>query len=200
MKLLEWDALIDNGFGKTAEFKTVRTDIVNAIDLIRWPTNSDTFAIYPESGKKRGGGNGVGPIKDAFVLHLHERGWAPERRRRGPESFDATYNFPGQEKPFAVEWETGNISSSHRSINRMALGMLQERISGGVIVVPSRALYKYLTDRIGNAQELEPYHDLWRLWGRDPKFGYLAIVTVEHDLVSTEVARIRKGTDGRALA
>ena len=46
--------------------------------------------------------------------------------------------------------------------------MLQGEVSGGVLIVPSRAMYRYLTDRVGNVKELEPYYDLWRLWSRDP--------------------------------
>lgn len=77
--------------------------------------------------------------------------------------------------------------------------MLEDRISGGVLIVPSRALYDYLTDRVGNSQELMPYHPLWRIWGQHREFAYLAIVTVEHDLASLDVPKILKGTDGRAL-
>jgi hypothetical protein len=81
----------------------------------------------------------------------------------------------------------------------MALAMMDGSVSGGVLVVPSRKLYKFLTDRIGNSQELEPYHPLWQLWSKHEGFGYLAIITVEHDLESLDVPRITKGTDGRAL-
>lgn len=38
-------------------------------------------------------------------------------RRPGP--MDATYQV--KDRLFCVEWETGNISSSHRSVNKMAL-------------------------------------------------------------------------------
>lgn len=195
MKLVAWDALVDDDFSRTAEFGIVEKDIKDAIALIRWPPESDSFALYPDTGRGRGQGNGVGPIKSAFILHLRERGWVPEHQR-----FDAHYSFSSDTLPFAVEWETGNISSSHRAINRLALGMLEDRISGGVLVVPSAEMYRYLTDRVGNARELVPYHDLWRLWGKHLQFGYLAIVTVEHDLLSRDVERITKGTDGRALA
>jgi len=59
-------------------------------------------------------------------------------------------------------------------------------------------LYRYLTDRVGNFTELEPYFDLWRDaagW----KEGVLAILAVEHDGIDPKVPRISKGTDGRAL-
>jgi len=40
------------------------------------------------------------------------------------------------EGPFAVEWETGNVSSSHRSLNKLSLGIIQEEIVGGALLVP----------------------------------------------------------------
>ena len=79
----------------------------------------------------------------------------------------------------------------------MALGLLKGVLIAGILVVPSRNLYKYLTDRVANMEELEPYLDLWR--SIPCKQGILEIVVVEHDATSTEVPRITKGTSGRAL-
>jgi hypothetical protein len=65
------------------------------------------------------------------------------------------------------------------------------------LVIPSRKLYPYLTDRIGNYEELEPYFDVWRsVLIRD---GLLAIFVIEHDQEDNNVPKIPKGTDGRAL-
>jgi hypothetical protein len=63
--------------------------------------------------------------------------------------------------------------------------------------LPSRKLYPYLTDRIGNYEELEPYFDVWRSVNINE--GFLAIFVVEHDTVDSSVPQITKGTDGRAL-
>lgn len=93
--------------------------------------------------------------------------------------------------------ETGNISSSHRALNKMAVGILKGILVGGVLVLPTRKMYKYLTDRIGNFSEIEPYFPLWE--SLDVKEGYLAVIAIEHDGVSKNVPRIPKGTDGRAL-
>ena len=79
----------------------------------------------------------------------------------------------------------------------MALGLLKGVLVCGILVVPSRELYKYLTDRIGNMAELMPYLDLWRSIPCEQ--GILEIVSIEHDATSTEVPRIPKGTSGRAL-
>jgi hypothetical protein len=107
---------------------------------------------------------------------------------------DAAYVF--DEGIVCFEWETGNISSSHRSLNKMCLGLLKGAIKAGMLVVPSRQLYPFLTDRIGNIAELEPYFDLWR--STQCAEGVLDIVVIEHDATSMNVPRIPKGTDGRA--
>lgn len=164
-----------------------------------WPPGSNKFTIYPQSGKKRGEGNGVGPIKREFVTELRKFGW----RIEGPAKnllnqalgdFDAV--LPGPKMPIVAEWETGNISSSHRSMNKMTMLLSDGVISAGTLVVPSRRLYIYLTDRIGNIQELEPY---FRLWHSVPcKEGVLEIVVIEQDAESYDVPRIPKLTAGRA--
>lgn len=79
----------------------------------------------------------------------------------------------------------------------MALGILKEALIGGILILPTRAMYRYLTDRVGNYPEIESYFPLWRsLPVRD---GLLAVYAIEHDAVSREIPRIEKGTDGRAL-
>jgi hypothetical protein len=58
-------------------------------------------------------------------------------------------------------------------------------------------MYQWLTDRIGNFPEIEPYFPLWRAVPVEE--GILAVIEVEHDRTSPFVQRIEKGTDGRAL-
>ena len=99
---------------------------------------------------------------------------------------------------FALEWETGNISSSHRAINKMVLGLLRGVFLGAALVLPSRKIYPYLTDRIGNYEELEPYFDVWK--AVQIKEGFLAIFVIEHDYLDSNVPTLTKGIDGRALA
>jgi len=79
----------------------------------------------------------------------------------------------------------------------MALGILGGQLIGGVLMLPTRDMYYYLTDRTGNYAEIAPYFPLWK--SLNVKNGYLAIIAVEHDSVSKNVPRIPKGTDGRAL-
>ena len=101
-----------------------------------------------------------------------------------------------------VEWETGNISSSHRSLNKMCLALMAGLADAGVLIVPSRTLYPHLTDRIGNWRELCPYLAFWQGAGNNPMMGkgLLAITVVEHDeLVRDDsIPYIKQGVDGRS--
>lgn len=80
-----------------------------------------------------------------------------------------------------VEWETGNISSSHRSLNKMSMALKAELLDASVLIVPSVNLYKHLTDRIGNIKELQPYFYTWSLGCESIKCGLLGIMVVEQD-------------------
>lgn len=200
MKIVNVEELISKGsFSKSQEWKDIRDVAINAAKAVVWPPGSGDFTIYPESGKKSGEGNGVKPIKNAAMSYLSEQGWEQEypwpiEHRVKPGKMDAA--FHSSQGLVALEWETGNISSSHRSMNKMCLGLITDVIVAGILIVPSRALYPYLTDRIGNVAELEPYFPLWSV--TPCKEGVLEIIVVEHDAESTEVPRIPKGTDGRA--
>lgn len=201
MKIIHREILIDVGnFSITDEWKNIENHIISSIKSIEWPPGSKSFILYDQPGKKRGQGSGVKPIKEACMLKLKSFGWQLETpvdiatvKRPGP--MDATYTVG--DRIFCVEWETGNISSSHRAINKMALGIIKNILIGGILIVPTRKMYRYLTDRVGNFKELEPYFPLWR--ALNVKEGLLGIIAVEHDAVSKDVPRIKKGTDGRAL-
>ena len=202
MKIVETHDILAVGRFSEAEDWLLACEHVNeAIQATDWPHGSGTFTIYPESGKKRGEGNGVVPIKKPCIKRLKQLGWVTEKLpplERGvikPGDLDALYVCSAGSIGF--EWETGNISSSHRAINKLLLTMQVGGLIGGFIVVPSDNLKKYLTDRIGNIGELRPY---LRLWSSIPiKEGVLRIVVVEHDATSFDVPKIPKGTDGRAL-
>ena len=135
------------------------------------------------------------PIKEACMLMLEKLGWNVNERNN-PLRLDAIRSLQSK-KTFGLEWETGNISSSHRAINRILLGHSQNILAGGVLVVPTRALYQYLTDRVGNFQELEPYFEVWRSYPLQE--GMVIIIAIEHDGVQDDIPRIQKGTDGRVL-
>jgi hypothetical protein len=66
-----------------------------------------------------------------------------------------------EDKFFALEWETGNVSSSHRSLNKLVLGIQRGLLVGGALIVPTKHMYRYLTDRVGNYEELAPFFDFY---------------------------------------
>ena len=201
MNIAQIERIIDAGtFSQTEDWKTIEEQIFQAIQSIEWPPGSGSFTLFDESGKKRGQGSGVKPIKQACMQKLKSFGWQLETpvdiatvKRPGP--MDATCRV--KDRLFCVEWETGNISSSHRSVNKMALGIMKKTLIGGALILPTRAMYRYLTDRVGNFPELSPYFPLWK--SLDVEEGLLLVIAIEHDAVSNKVSRIKKGTDGRAL-
>lgn len=197
MKIKRIKFLIQKGaFSGSSEMEMVLDGIKNAVSSVTWPEGSKTFTLYPRKHV-----NGVVPIKKSFLAHLVNDDWVLERRmaiasRLSPGKIDAVKTLSNG-RFFAVEWETGNISSSHRALNKMAIGLLDGILSGGILVLPSREMYQYLTDRIGNFAEIEPYFPVWlNLQIND---GVLAVIEIEHDAISLDVPPIRKGTDGRAL-
>lgn len=202
MKIVDEITLISKGaFANSKELQTAMVHIREAIATISWPEGTDGFYLNPSSkGKGRGQGNGVKPIKDACITYLKGKGWQDELRVRshgvaGTGPLDAVLTLP--QGLFALEWETGNISSSHRALNKMCLGVMRGELIGGILVLPSAKLYPFLTDRVGNIRELVPYLPFWS--STPVKEGYLGLIVIEHDGEKDGSPRIPKGTDGRAL-
>lgn len=100
----------------------------------------------------------------------------------------------------AIEWETGNISSSHRSVNKLAIALASGVIQAGVLIVPSRSCYEHMTDRIGNIGELAGYLELWEAAKTRVERGLLAISVVEADALTDDrkFKFLPVGNDGRA--
>jgi len=200
MKIVHVETILSCGtYAKSAHWRETREAIHKAVRKCAWPPGSKLFTIYPQSGKKRGEGNGVVPIRSEFIKELRKLEWTIEGKAKNLLNqqlgdFDAVLSGPGS--PVVVEWETGNISSSHRSMNKLTMLVADGIIAAGVLVVPSRKLYVYLTDRIGNYQELEPYLKLWK--SVPCKAGVLEIVVIEQDAESKKVRKIPKTTAGRA--
>ena len=200
MKIVHIETLLFCGqYSKSAHWRKTRRAIHKAVRRCAWPPRSKKFTIYPESGKGRGKGNGVIPIRTEFIKHLRALESAiegPAKNHLGEHlgEFDAV--LLGPRGPVVVEWETGNISSSHRSMNKLTMLISTGILAAGVLVVPSRKLYVYLTDRIGNYQELQPYLKLWK--SVPCKSGVLEIVVIEQDAESRRVRKIPKSTAGRS--
>jgi hypothetical protein len=200
MKFISEEILIDEGgFSKSVSYKNIHKEIIEAVKATKWPPGSDKFTINPgQKGERHP--NGVLPIKFEFVEYLFNVGWLLEQKlniavRIKPGPIDLVKSVG--HKYFAVEWETGNISSSHRALNKMAIGIGEGVLAGGTLVLPSRNLYNFLTDRIGNYEELLPYFPMYRLM--KPENGILTVLVVEHDELSYDVPKIPKGTDGYGL-
>jgi hypothetical protein len=208
VKITEIVPVLSRGsFAASPEWREIRETVHSAIRQAEWPVGAGTFTIYPESGKKSGMGNGVVPIKAKPMQVLQQNGWTLEypwviaarvapRRGKGskPGCIDAAKIY--RQGVVVVEWETGNISSSHRAINKMALGLVTKQSVAGILVIPNMRLAKYLTDRIGNIDELRPYFPVWQ--NLSVQEGVLELVVIEQDDESIDVPRIPKGKDGRA--
>jgi hypothetical protein len=118
----------------------IQAQILGCIKGLEWPKGSGKFILHDQSGKKRGEGSGVTPIKNDFIRCLEQHGWLSEQELdiatlKKPGPIDAIY--PVGDKHFALEWETGNISSSHRAMNKMVLiratiYLTQQRIGGKI--------------------------------------------------------------------
>ena len=156
MKIVHIETLISYGsFTQSQEWQSIHSQVLLAVKSVDWPINSGKFTIYPKRQA-----NGVKAIKNSAIKYLVSQGWEPEYSLSLPEAkrpgkIDAAYT--SNYGTIAFEWETGNISSSHRSLNKIALGLLTNSIIAGILVIPSRKLYRFLTDRVGNYDELKPY-------------------------------------------
>lgn len=146
LKLVRRELLQDaGGFTSMQIWIILERNILDAISSVRWPPGSDRFVVFDEKGKKRGKGSGVVPIKQAFCRVLQNMGWNLETRlsfaaREKPGPIDATFLVEDvlPKRLFAVEWETGNVSSSHRALNKMTLGIQKGILVGGALVLPTR--------------------------------------------------------------
>lgn len=205
----------------------VHNSYKRAIESIHHPQNSNQMVIRRRTRLEGGQWlrNGVGYLRSNFLNYMtqHEN-WHSEReldlsRDRTQPHF---YLYPSCEEykepitsdfgnfdfltttqdglKVAIEWETGNVSSSHRAMNKLAIALKAEIIQAGVLIVPSRDLYLHLTDRIGNISELSGYLEMWQGLKTNIKRGLLAITVVEHDVLSDDPAipYLSAGNDGRA--
>lgn len=228
MKWLRTMVLFDKGSVITSsDWQTLHASYVRAIQSIDHPAGSGTLTLREKVRLSNGQWqrNGVGYLRSRFLRSmLGDEGWRSEglvdlaRDRQQPPILlypslqqyqePITSDFGGfdfvttasQGTRIAIEWETGNISSSHRSMNKLAIALSNGIIEVGVLVLPSRALYAHLTDRIGNIGELSGYLSMWEGLKFAVKRGLLAISVVEHDALTTNssIPFLAVGSDGRA--
>jgi Restriction endonuclease BamHI len=137
VKIVHVETLLSCGsYAASAHWAKTRKSIHRAVKKCVWPPGSAKFTIYPEGGKKRGEGNGVVPIKTEFINQLRKQKWTLEGKAKnflgqGLGDFDAV--IVGPEGPIVVEWETENISSSHRSLNKLTMLVSDGVIAAGTL-------------------------------------------------------------------
>ena len=198
-------------FPRTALWRGALKDVEAAIAAADWPHGSGTFSLNPEPGVNRGGKpdkhpNGVVPIKVPMRRQLEASGWATETLPPLPvgsgsgdvlTTGDLDALLHERDSYVGFEWETGNVASSHRAINKLIDGITRGTLRGGILVVPMRQTARYLTERIGNFEELAPYFEFWQRY--PVPNGALRIYGVGHDALDPTVPHIPKTTAGRAL-
>ncbi|AFZ72735.1 PDDEXK family nuclease [Natronobacterium gregoryi] len=224
MEISHTYTILDEGeFPNTAIWSEGREDVLDSVRDVYWPPRNDEFLVYPEENEN--GVNPITEQFEANLDKksnwestgrkwlsglLEERGILDETLEKMGEYYDDPLDFLSspwfdamkevemerEQGLIVAEWETGNISSSHRSLNRITLGLMSGIIHGGLIVLPNRDLYYYLTDRIGNYRELVPYFVIWESLAHEVENGIIEVVVVEHDGVSDSVPPIGKLTDG----
>ena len=195
MKVVRNEVLFACGpIEESGDWDSALSTVQAVVKAMEWPEGSGKFSINP-----RKEGNGVRAIKEQFAKRLKTAGWATEeaitfKSELKPGNLD--FMLKTKNGPIAIEWETGNISSSHRSMNKLALALIEGVVAGAIMLVPSRDLYKFLTDRIGNIKELEPYLAFWR--AINCVSGAFAVVVFEHDNTDKDSPLVPKGLDGNA--
>ncbi|HMI81998.1 MAG TPA: hypothetical protein VK480_09455 [Solirubrobacterales bacterium] len=212
MRIVEAINLVQAGkFPRTATWKRAMSEVECAIRLTDWPFGSQKFSLNPEPIRDRKGRvdrhpNGVLPIKGPMIAHLASCDWKTEALPElpvGEEGKDVLTTgdldalLLDRDRYVGFEWETGNISSSHRAINKLLDGITRKTLQGGILVLPMREMQRYLTDRVGNFEELAPYFELWRRYPVED--GALRVYGIAHDELDPSAPHIPKGRDGRAL-
>jgi hypothetical protein len=215
------------GIVSSEDWQKIHTSYVRSIQSIDFPKGSGKLLLRRKEKREDGqwNRNGVGYLRKRFLEHMvkneewkAEAGFTKEIRQNQVEfclypslephqepikatfgDFDFLTEAPDGTR-VAIEWETGNISSSHRSMNKLSIALSSGVVNAGVLIVPSRDLYEHLTDRVGNISELSSYLSLWKATGEGIERGLLAISVVEQDELTSasDHPYLHVGTDGRA--
>jgi len=171
-------------------------EIKNAICSVTWPSDSQIFSI----NNSQKNCNGVVPIKDPCYQCLeYTYQWfrekplevlKNEKQKGGPiDVYKEFLDKDGSKFRVGLEFETGNISSAHRSLNKLILGLNRKELDLAAILLPVKALAYYLTDRVANYEELEPYFEITN------KLPFV-FIGFNADTFDNKVAFIPKGKDG----
>ena len=183
-------ALIEGNALAAQAFEEVRLSILNNT------TNGSDHFILNCSHRNC---NGVVPVKEkCYQILEDEFGWYREKpliyfqrdvQKGGP--IDVYKEFFSSHSLFkaGLEFETGNISSAHRSMNKLCVGLKRGELDLAILMMPTKKMAFYMTDRISNYEELEPYFILLE--------GFPFVVFgFDADEYSTNTALLPKGKDG----
>lgn len=197
MRLIEIiDVICQGNADKSEGWQQVCEDVEEAISVIDWPHGTGIFKLNPGVTKHA---NGVKPIKIPGITKLGELGWQTEclpRELAGIKMGNLDAMLETEAGVVGFEWETGNISSSHRAANKIIHALLKGGLLGGILVVPAQSMRRHLTDRIGNITELRAYFPVWS--AVQLTTGVFRVIAVEHDVLDETVPLIPKGRDGMA--
>ena len=186
----EADALIANSAPAYQAYDEVMCSIRNNVS----PGN-DIF-ILNDSHKNC---NGVVPVKEECYRILEEDyHWYREKpltyfhedaQKGGPIDVYKEFYFRGSVFMAGLEFETGNISSAHRSMNKLRVGIIKGELDIAFLMMPIKRMSFYLTDRVSNYEELEPYFVLLD----DVPF---VIFGFDADEYNSDAPLLAKGKDG----
>lgn len=200
MRLVAERTVFANGsFPRSKLWERAERDVRKGIERVVWPPTTKTGLFKLRPGKHI---NGVKPVGAACIAYLRARGWRtetlPDLLRPVLTKKDLDAVLVERNSTVALEWETGNISSSHRAINKLLIGFHRAALKGAILVVASEDLARHLTDRVGNLPELKPYIEFWK---ESPvRNGVFRVFVVEHDVLDRGTRPIPKGRDGMHLA
>lgn len=159
------------------------------------PTKTTKKGIGGTGGKTGNPGLADG-INKALAQALRERGWGPEAppRAKKQHSVDWVKRLPGPDEylgGFALGLETqfGNNFQVHGDLQRLAEMFNAGRIDAGIIVVPSRPLAEYLSDRCADIDNATAKLDaeLRKLVGaRAFRICPIMLIAVQHDAIGRQ--------------
>jgi len=127
MKIVETvDVVAAGSFPHGKHWEKACSDVLAAVKATDWPHGTGSFSIRPEKH-----GNGVVPIKMPCLSKLSTLGWQiealPELEQDVLTPGDLDALLQTDQGYVGFEWETGNISSSHRALNKLLLALYRGR-------------------------------------------------------------------------
>jgi hypothetical protein len=175
--------------------KQAYDEVITSISSSVWPKSSNIFTINNSEKNV----NGVVPLKENCYIMLEETyNWFREKpldvlkyekKKGGPIDVYKEFRDGDTVRRVGLEFETGNISSAHRSMQKLLLGLNRKELDMAIILMPVFELAYYLTDRVTNYEELEPYFE-------NAEGKAFVFIGFNADAFDSSVEIIPKGKDG----